>query len=312
MHIRKFHLENDLEKLENYLTEQYLENKNMTSWLPQRLHDLIYRMGAQEAEGGYPLSMDYIFLWEEGEQILAGILPDGDAVYMSIRKDFRHLFPEILSYSEKNCLPLFHREEDGSVDFLVVVHDSLTDMTEHLSQMGYKKQAEQDYDNYVYPQEIQVSVNLPQGFRLLYGHEYADDCNKWSALNMGFHPELEYPGYRNTMDPYEARKKSSLYSHSFECLVVDENAQGENDVCSYCFVYVDEKTKTAWIEPVSTRAKYQHKGIGTAMMHGVILRCKELGIQKCYVNSYDWRRKFYNAAGFITEDCIGFWHKTIH
>ena len=38
---------------------------------------------------------------------------------------------------------------------------------------------------------------------------------------------------------------------------------------------------------------------------------KEKGIEKCYVNSYDWRRKFYNAAGFITEDSIGFWHKTI-
>lgn len=47
------------------------------------------------------------------------------------------------------------------------------------------------------------------------------------------------------------------------------------------------------------------------MMHGVMQRCKEKSIEKCYVNSYDWRRKFYNAAGFITEDSIGFWHKTI-
>ena len=46
------------------------------------------------------------------------------------------------------------------------------------------------------------------------------------------------------------------------------------------------------------------------MMHGVILRCKEMGIEKCYVNSFGWRRKFYNAAGFETEDSIGFWHKT--
>ena len=47
------------------------------------------------------------------------------------------------------------------------------------------------------------------------------------------------------------------------------------------------------------------------MMHGVILRCKELNIEKCYVNSYDWRKKFYNKAGFITEDSIGFYHKKI-
>ena len=73
-----------------------------------------------------------------------------------------------------------------------------------------------------------------------------------------------------------------------------------------------KESKTAFIEPVSTREKYRHKGIGTAMMHGVILKCKELGIEKCYVNSYDWRRKFYNSAGFETEDSIGFWHKKIY
>jgi len=47
------------------------------------------------------------------------------------------------------------------------------------------------------------------------------------------------------------------------------------------------------------------------MMHGAMLRCKEKGIEKCYVNSFGWRRKFYNAAGFMTEDSIGFWYKTM-
>ena len=48
------------------------------------------------------------------------------------------------------------------------------------------------------------------------------------------------------------------------------------------------------------------------MMYGVILKCKELGIEKSYVNSYDWRRKFYNSAGFETEDSIGCWHKKLY
>ena len=93
--------------------------------------------------------------------------------------------------------------------------------------------------------------------------------------------------------------------------VIDENAEEQNNVCSYCFVYVDTASKSAYVEPVSTREKYRHKGIGTAMMHGVMLKCKELGVEKCYVNSYDWRRKFYNASGFATEDTIGFYHKKI-
>ena len=60
MKIKKFQLDADLQRLEEYLRNQYLENKNMTSWLPERLHDLIYRMGAQETDGGRKKSVDYI------------------------------------------------------------------------------------------------------------------------------------------------------------------------------------------------------------------------------------------------------------
>ncbi|MBE6928068.1 MAG: GNAT family N-acetyltransferase [Ruminococcaceae bacterium] len=311
MQTRKFQLEKDLPKLESYLRELYLENHNMASWLPERLHDLIYRMGAQETDGGRERSTDYIFLWEEDGKIVACILPDGDAVYISIQNSYEHLFEQILAYGEKNCLPLFEREEDGSVDFLVVSNDSLTYRRDILISLGYERQLEEDYDNYVHPLQTNISIDLPEGFRLLFGEEYEEEENKWSACNLGFHPSLESPDYRNGMNPYHSRKNSSMYPDSFECIVVDENACERNAVCAYSFVYVDEKSKTAFIEPVSTREKYRHKGIGTAMMHGVIQRCREKGIEKCYVNSYDWRRKFYNAAGFITEDSIGFWRKKI-
>lgn len=47
------------------------------------------------------------------------------------------------------------------------------------------------------------------------------------------------------------------------------------------------------------------------MLYGVIIRLKEIGIENAYINSYDWRVKVYNSAGFETEDTIGFWHKKI-
>ena len=311
MEIKKFDLSTDLKRLEDYLRNQYIENKNMTSWLPERLHDLVFRMSAQELDGGKLKSIDYIFLWEENGNIVGCILPDGDAIYTSIKNGYEYLFEQIISYAEENCKPLFEKASDGTIDFLVVTNDSLTYKKEYLEKHGYTRQQEEDYDNYVYPQKIDVDIVLPEGYKLVYGDEYTDEDNKWSALNLGFHPDLEAPDYRNGMNPYNLRKQSSMYKDSFECLVVDEKSTERDDVCSYCFVYVDKESKTAFVEPVSTREKYRHKGIGTAMMHGVMLKCKELGTEKCYVNSYDWRRKFYNAAGFITEDTIGFYHKKI-
>ena len=212
MQIRKLQPATDLQKLEVYLRQQYFANQNMSSWLPERLHDLIYRVSAQEVGGGRERSMDYIFLWEENEEIIACILPDGENIYTSIKAGFEQLYPALLSYSEEHCLPLFGKADDGSVKFWVAANDSLTYMQETLLDMGYARYAEEDYDNYVHPLETSVSVDLPKGFALLYG---------------------------------------------------------------------------------------------------AILRCKEKGIEKCYVNSFGWRKKFYNAAGFLTEDSIGFWYKTI-
>jgi len=311
MNIRKFQLHKDLSDLETYLRSQYLSNRNMSSWLPQRLHDLIYRTGAQESDRGITRSADYIFLWEENERIVACILPDGENIYISIKSGFEYLYKDILSYSEENCLPLFHKADDDSTKIWVAANDSLSYMQEALLSSGYSRYHENDYDNYVYPLQIQVSVNLPEGFKLLYGDEYENEQNKWSACSLGFHPDLESPDYRVSMNPYHSRKKSTMYQDSFECIVVDEKTQESNNVCAYSFVYVDRQSSTALIEPVSTREKYQHKGFGKAMMHAAILRCKEIGIEKCYVNSFGWRKHFYNAAGFITEDSISFWYKTV-
>ena len=310
MLIKRFELE-DLEKLEDFLRNQYLRNKNMTSWLPERLHDVIFRMDAQTTDKGKEKSSDYFFLWIDNNEIVGCILTDTDTIHIFIKKEYESLYEEMVKYAEENCQSLFEVNDDGTIDFCVILHDSFQNRVEILKQLGYQKQLEEDYDNYVYPQETDFSIDLPIGYKLLYGNEYNNEVNKWSACNLGFHPDLESPDYKNKMNPYNLRKESPFYKDSFECLVIDENCKEPNDVCSYCFVYVDKKSKTAFIEPVSTREKYRHIGIGTAMMHGVIQKCKELGIEKCYVNSYDWRRKFYNAAGFITEDSIGFWQRRI-
>ena len=68
MEVKRFNIDTDLERLEEYLRSQYLENRNMTSWLPERLHDLIYRMDIQYTDAGNPKSSDYIFLLEENSE----------------------------------------------------------------------------------------------------------------------------------------------------------------------------------------------------------------------------------------------------
>ncbi|MBQ2667846.1 MAG: GNAT family N-acetyltransferase [Clostridia bacterium] len=309
MEIRRFDLARDLDRLQDFLRAQYRANHNITSWLPQRLNDVIFRLDTQHLERyGGKMSRDYIFLWEEDGEIAACTLPDGDAIYAAVKNGYEALFPALLTYAETHCLDLFTPNEDGSYTFLFVVNDSLSHCTQELQRRGYEKQAEQDYDNYAYPMEDEIKIELPAGYRVVYGEEIPDEPLKGYICEAGFHPEKETDGtYVERMEIYNARKAAPLYPDSFECMV----QAPDGDLCCYSFTYVDTATRTAWIEPVSTRLKYRRMGIGTAMMHGVLQRCREKGVEKCYVNSYSWRRKFYNAAGFRTEDSIGLWTKKI-
>ena len=309
--ILHFQADRDLERLETFLRDRYFQHPEADSWLPERLHDLLYRVGAQEADEGRARSSDYIFLWEEEGEIIACLLPDGENVYVSVRDGFEHLFPSMIPFAEKHCRPLFAKAEDGTVRFWFAVSDRLAYMREALAASGYREYAEKEYMNCIDPRTAETAVRLPEGFRLLYGEAYADEENKWSALRLGFHPEYEAPGYRASMNPYNSRKQSSLYPDSFECLVTADHAPDPNNVCAYCFVYVDLRTGTALVEPVSTREKYRHMGIGTALMHGAVLRCRQLGIEKCYVDAFGRRKDFYAAAGFSTESSTGFWYKTL-
>lgn len=71
MKVVKFESNSDLDRLESYLRDRYFESGHAISWLPARLHDLIYRVGVQEMNEGREKSVDHIYLWEENGEIAA-------------------------------------------------------------------------------------------------------------------------------------------------------------------------------------------------------------------------------------------------
>ena len=85
-----------------------------------------------------------------------------------------------------------------------------------------KSREKEEYLSCAYPAEKAPAPVLPKGFRLLYGEDYPDEENKWSALRLSFHPDWEGPDYTASMAQYHGRKRSSLFRDSFECLIVDK------------------------------------------------------------------------------------------
>ncbi len=311
MEVKRYDREKDYDLVMAFLTERYLENKNMECWLPARFDDLVYRIDTlyRDERGGLA-SGDYIFIYENSDEIVGIITPDGDSFNSSIKRGYEYIFKDMLDLAEKELLPLFERDEKGEINFLVVSHDSLTYQAEELIRCGYVKDEKGDFDNCQHPRNTNYVIDLPEGFKQVYG-DNIDENMKAKACHYGFHP-IDDDGiltgtFREGKLAYQARKKSRFYNDSFESLIVSD----DGDICTYCFCYVDKTTSTAFIEPVCTREKYRKRGFSRQMLYGVINRLKEMGIESAYINSYDWRVKVYNSAGFVTEDSIGFWYKKI-
>lgn len=311
MEVKKFNLETDYERVKNFLIECYKENKNMVCWLPQRFDDLIFRVDTlYRDERGKLASQDFVYIWEENDNIVGIVVPDGDSFNSCIKNGYEYLFPEMLDLAEEELKPLFDIQENGKINFCVVSHDSLKYQAEELIRRGYKRADEGDFDNVSKPLETNYIIDLPDGYYLSFGEEF-DDSVKAKACHYGFKPDdddgILTGTFREGILAYKGRKKSTFFKDSFESLIITE----DKDICTYSFCYVDKITSTAFIEPVCTREKYRKMGLCKEMLHGTINRLKEMGIERTYINSFDWRRKVYNSAGFETEDSIGFWYKEI-
>ena len=309
MTVKKFEKIEDYERISSFLTDCYRDNKNMVCWLPERFDDLLFRLDTlYRDERGGKASGDYIYIFEKGREIVGVIIPDGDSFNSCIKSGHEHIFGEMLDLAEKELQPLFERDENGEIDFLVISHDSLEYQTTELLKRGYLKDKAEDYDNVQHPMETQYDISLPCGFKQVYGYGLDENC-KAKACHYGFHPEDDdgvlTGEFKEGLLSYHARKQSRFYKDSFESLVITN----DNDICSYCFCYVNKEISTAFIEPVCTREKYRGMGLCRQMLYGVINRLKAINVENAYINSYDWRKTVYNRCGFETEDSIGFWHK---
>ena len=63
--------------------------------------------------------------WEENNNIVAIIFPDGDSCNTSIKNGYEYLFKEMLDLAEQKLLPLFTPNENGKIDFLVDIIEEI-------------------------------------------------------------------------------------------------------------------------------------------------------------------------------------------
>ena len=134
--IKQFNFKRDYERCIQFLTDCYQENKNMSCWLPQRFDDFVFRIGNMER---HKKSIEFIYLFEEGDKIVGLIAPDGETFNSCIKNGYEHIFGKMVDFAEKELIPLHKKNEDGTYDFYVISHDSMTYQAKELESVGIPK-----------------------------------------------------------------------------------------------------------------------------------------------------------------------------
>lgn len=297
---RNYQKELDYNKVLSFLRKEYKADPHYPGWKAQRFEDMEYRLNVMYICMGSTPWHQCIHLWEEDGAIVGLCVGERKGEnFFYVKKEYEFLYPQMLDWTKKNMFV----KEDGKKEHTFWVCDVQQELIDILRSQQFKRSLSDVHLMEHTMKDLQEPV-LPEGFRLVYGTEMKDIVLKTNISHWGFNPNQE--GIENTActEANKNRTKAPMFDEQFEIMTQDPNGE----LCSYAYFWLDTDTKSAFVEPVSTREKYRKCGLGKAMLLAALHRCKEKGITCAYVEPFDkWRERFYASVGFKTYGKMGIW-----
>ena len=300
---RAFNFKEDYNNVINFLRELYLENRRQKGWLAQRFEDMEYRVNPLYMEWGKENWHPCIRLWEN-DGIIVGVAvgEEPNNLCPCIKENYELIFNEMLDWKEDVL-------KDKNKKLIVAIQDCQKYFIDELINREYILHKELTYCK---SQNVKGghNIKLPEGYSIISGYDTQNAENiikKYRSLHLGFHPEKEGdPNYINVEAiSFWVRERAPMFNYRYEIMTKND----DDEICSYMYTWVDKKTSTAYIEPVSTRKAHRRKGLAKAMIYKTLDILAEDKIEKCFVNPYnDERNVIYSACGFNTDN-IEYWYE---
>jgi hypothetical protein len=214
----------NIETLNGYLLPQFFEHSHFHPWFNYKYTHMIG-------------------LWEDKNE-LVGIacyeMDIGDC-FISIKKGYENLLPEMISYSENN---LFKKENDKKV-LSIWVTDKENEKIKLLEKAGYQKIHSEPVAVFPYEKPF-PERDLPKGFSVLSLEDECDlgkihDCI-WYGFDHGPDPDPE------EFDERTMTKNGPNFRKDITTIIKAPNGKY---VC-FAGMYMDEQNKYAYLEPLAT------------------------------------------------------------
>ncbi len=306
--MRDYQSEDDYWRVRQFLREVFqLNGRREVSWHVARWD--YWRWPGVESWGDGPLE-GRVFIWERSDGQIAAVLnPEGRGqAYLQVHPERRswELEWEMLKVAERH---LAIAGPDGQ-QTLCVWTDSQDGMRQDLlRRRGYIKGAGAERQHRRDLSRPIPDAPVAEGFTVRslgdVGELPARSWFSWKA----FHPQAPEEEYATVgWEWYLDIQRCPLYRRDLDLVAVAPNG----DLASFCTVWYDDVTRSAYFEPVGTYTPYQRRGLGRAVMYEGMRRVKRLGATVALVGGYSLEANaLYRSVTDPEYDQSEPWTKTV-
>jgi mycothiol synthase len=245
-----------------------------------------------------------IFLWEEGDRIVAVLQPDGrgEGFFLTRPGEANESLIADMAVVAEECLSV---ERDGKRHLRLWSHESDRITPTVLAGRGFKRQTWSETLRRRLINGVPPAVLPAPGYSLRsLGGEEELPARSWLSWRV-FHPNEPAEAYRG-WEWYRNVQRVPLYRRDLDLVAVSDSGE----LAAFCTVWFDDVTRSAAFEPVGTNPDHQRRGLGKAIMAEGLRRALLLGANLATVSSYSPEaHALYAAAGFTDSESAHPWER---
>jgi len=236
-------------------------------------------------------------LWEDDGELVGFVMPDGGCgeAHFNLLPAYRspQMYAEMLQVAEAKLPEI---KEDGTRHLYIWCPAGDAQRQELLIRSGYTKdyweghqlwpehQWRRDLATPAFGGQPVTPVPAPPGYTLRSLGDGLELLERCYASGLGFHDGDIKVAVENRTDPTWYRNIQTAPSYRRDLDLVAVAPSGE--IASFCTIWFDDVTRTAYFEPVATVPAHQRRGLGKALLTEGLLRLQRMGCRYAFVGGY--------------------------
>jgi len=283
---RPYQNEEDYWRIRNFLREvTILNDRRELSWHVARL-DYWWWFANPDLEKIKP--EENVFIWEtESGEIAAVLNPEGHGqAFLQTHPKFHtpELTEEMIAIAEER---LTTTGEDDRQRVRLFIESQDQARQEVLKRRGFERVAEAGHQEYQHRRSLDEplpDIQPIEGYTIRSLGDGLELLERCYASGLGFHDDDIHVARNNRDHPdwYQHIQSAPLYRRDLDIVAV----ASDGSIASFCTIWFDDVTRTAYFEPVATVPAHRQHGLSKAVMLEGLQRLKRMGCKVAFVGGY--------------------------